>query len=67
MNQNRLTDTEPRLEIKKLLGQMEFAQVKSSPKAQRNEVLQKVKGIDGLSMRQAGRIFFVSLSLVFKA
>ncbi|MCC3648470.1 transposase [Cytobacillus oceanisediminis] len=67
VNQNRLTDIEARLEIKKLLGAMEIAQVKSLPKAKRNEVLQKVKGIDGLSLRQAARIFGVSLNLVFKA
>ncbi|MCU1807108.1 hypothetical protein NVV31_17110 [Cytobacillus firmus] len=67
VNRNRLTDTEARLEIKKLLGTMEIAQVKSLPKTKRNEVLQKVKGIEGLSLRQAARIFGVSLNLVFKA
>jgi putative transposase len=64
---NRLTDDEARMEIKKLIGLIEIAQVKSLPKEKRNEVLRKVKGIDGLSLRQAARIFGVSLSLVFKA
>jgi putative transposase len=63
----RLNDEEARFEIKKLLGDIEIAQVKSLPKIDRNEVLRKVKGIDGLSMRQASRIFGISLSLVFRA
>ena len=64
---NRLTDEEASLEIKKRLGSIEMAQVKSLPKIKRTEVLRKVKGIEGLSLRQAARIFGVSLSLVFKA
>jgi putative transposase len=57
VHQKRLNDEEARFEIKKLLGGIEIAQVKSLPKIERNEVLRKVKGIDGLSMRQASRIF----------
>ena len=64
---NRLTDEEARLEIKKRLGTIEIAQVKSLPKVKRTEVLRKVKAIEGLSLRQAARIFGISLSLVFKA
>ncbi|MCL6573144.1 MAG: transposase [Bacillus sp. (in: Bacteria)] len=63
----RLTDEEARLEIKELLGVIEIAQVKSFPKLQRNEVLQKIKGIAGLSQRQAARIVGVSPNLIFKA
>ena len=48
----RLTDEEARIEIKELLGAIEIAQVKSLPKLQRNEVLRKVKEIEGLSQRQ---------------
>ncbi len=64
---NRLTDEEARLEIKKRISPIEFAQVKSLPKIKRTEVLRKVKAIEGLSLRQAARIFGVSLNLVFKA
>ena len=41
--------------------------VKSLPKLRGNEVLRKEKGIDGLSWRQAARIFGVSANLIFKA
>lgn len=67
VNRKRLTDKEAVMEINKLLGPIEIAQVKSLPKEKRNEALQKVKEIDGLSLRQAARIFGVSLNLVFKA
>lgn len=63
----RLTDEEARIEIKKRLGRIEIAQVKSLPKEERNQVFKSVKGIKGLSMRQAARIFGVSLSLIFRA
>jgi putative transposase len=63
----RLSDEEARLEIKKSLGPIKIAQVKSLPKSKRNEVLRKVKGIDGLSQRQAARILGVSPNLIFKA
>ncbi|MCM3443095.1 hypothetical protein [Metabacillus halosaccharovorans] len=63
----RLTDEEARLEIKKLLGPIEISHVKSLPKVKRNEVLRKVKAIEGVSLRQAGRIFGVSINLIFKA
>jgi putative transposase len=63
----RLSDEEARLQIRKLLGTIEIAQVKSLPKVKRDEVLRKVKGIKGLSQRQAARILGVSPNLVFKA
>lgn len=63
----RLIDEEASYEIKKLLGAIEIAQVKSFPKLKRNELLRKVKEIDGLSQRQAARILGVSPNLVFKA
>jgi len=62
----RLTDEEARLEIKELLGAIEIAQVKSLPKLNRNEVLRKVKVIEGLSQRQAARILGVSPKLISK-
>lgn len=65
--QKRLNDEEARQQIKKLLGQMEIAQVKSLPKKPRNAVLKKVKTIEGLSLRQAARILGVSVSLIFRA
>ena len=63
----RLTDEEARLEIKKVLGAIEVAQVKSLARLQRNEVLQKIKEIDGLSQRQAARILGVSQNLISRS
>lgn len=65
--EKRLSDEQARQEIRKLLGTVEIAQVKSLPKLERNEMLRKVKGIDGLSLRQVARIIGVSLSLVYRA
>ena len=67
VNERRLSDEQARMEIRKRLGTVEIAQVKSLPKLERNEMLRKVKGIDGLSLRQAGRILGISLSLIFRA
>jgi len=63
----RISDEQARLEIRKHLGAVEIAQVKSLPRLERDEILKKVKKIDGLSLRQAARILGVSLSLVFRA
>jgi putative transposase len=65
--EKRLTDEEARQEIKKLIGEIEIAQVKSLPRAKRNEVLKEIKGIRRLSLRQVARILGVSVNLVFKA
>jgi putative transposase len=67
VKKRRLSDVDARLEIKKLLDGMEIAHVKSLPKLQRNEVLQKIKGIDGLSQRQTARILGISPNLIYKA
>jgi putative transposase len=62
----RLTDDEARVEIIKCLGSYEIPQVKSLSREERNIILRNVKGIHGLSQRQAARILGVSPSLVFK-
>ena len=67
VGEKRLSDDEARLEIKELLGSIEIAQVKSLPRKKRNEVLRKVRGTNGLSLRQAARILGVSHNLIFKA
>lgn len=63
----RLTDDEARVEIKKVLKGKEIAQVKSLPRLERNEILNRVKKIEGISQRQAARILGVSRNLIFKA
>jgi putative transposase len=67
LDKRRLTDEEAREEIKKLLNEIEIAQVKSLPSLQRNEILKKTKGIKGLSQRQTARILGVSKTLISKA
>lgn len=63
----RLADEDARGKIKKILGTTEIAQVKNLPKDQRELILKEIKSIEGLSQRQAARIFGISPSLVFKA
>lgn len=67
LNVKRLSDEQARSKIKERLGMIEIAQVKSLPKLKRDEILKKVKAIDGLSLRQIARILGVSLSLVYRA
>lgn len=64
---NRKTDNEARIEVKELLGRIEIAQVKSLPRQERNEMLRRIKKIDGISQRQIARILGVSESLVFRS
>ena len=61
----KLTDEEARHEILKLIN--EIAQVKSLPKHDRDEILKKVKRINGVTQRQVARILGASPSLIFKA
>ncbi|MCL6573768.1 MAG: transposase [Bacillus sp. (in: Bacteria)] len=63
----RLTDDQARAEIKKIISVTEMAQIKSFPKHQRDEILSKVKNIEGLTQRQAARILGISSNLIFKA
>lgn len=61
------TDEEARKEIREVLGAIEIAHVKSFPRIKRNMILRRVKRIEGISLRQIGRIFGVSPSLVHRA
>ena len=63
----RFTDEEAREEIKKAVSGFEITSIKSMQKAQRDELLKKVKALDGVTQRQAARILGVSPNLIFKA
>lgn len=63
----RLPDEEARIVIKELIGEVEIAHVKSLPRIQRNEILRKIKKVEGLSQRRVARILGVSVNLVFRA
>jgi putative transposase len=62
----RMPDEEARIVIKEILGEVELAHVKSLPRVQRNEVLRKIKKVEGLSQRRIARILGVSVNLVFR-
>ncbi len=66
-DERRLTDVEARELIKELLNGIEIAKVKSLPRHKRNEILKQIKGIKGLSQRQAARILGISRKLISKA
>lgn len=60
----KLTDEEARLEIKKINPGCDIAQIKSLPKAQRNELIKKAKRIEGITQRQLARLLGVSQTLI---
>ncbi|XXM71972.1 REP-associated tyrosine transposase [Lysinibacillus sphaericus] len=62
----RLSDDEARMVIKKHLGQLEIPQLKSLPKEEREQVLRKVKQIEGVSQMQAARILGVAVHFLYK-
>jgi len=63
----RMTDEEARQKIIKHINGIEITRVKGLPKVERDKVLHKVKGIGGITQRQAARILGISPSLIFKA
>lgn len=63
----RLTDEEAREEIMERLGDVIIAQVKSLPGEERIVALRKLRGIQGLTQRQAGRIVGVAVSVINRA
>jgi REP element-mobilizing transposase RayT len=63
----RLTDEEARTQISKVTGGYGIAKIKSLPKGQRDEIVAKIKGIEGLTQRQISRILGISLSLINRA
>ncbi|MGE6203843.1 transposase [Guptibacillus hwajinpoensis] len=66
-DRRRLTDDEARSVINGVIGKIEIAQVKSLPKENRDHILRKVKGIEGVSQRQVARILGVSQTLIYRA
>lgn len=63
----RLTDEQAKAAMNELIPVTEMVQIKSLPKAQRDEIISKVKQIEGLTQRQAARILGISPNLIFKA
>jgi putative transposase len=63
----RLTDEQAKMEIRKIIPIYEIAIIKSMAKQKREDILNKVMRIEGLTQRQAGRILGVSQSLIYRA
>jgi putative transposase len=63
----RLTDAESKAEIIKAIPEIEIGMIKNLPKLQRDRILARIKQIEGVSQRQAGRILDISTNIVFKA
>lgn len=63
----KLRDEDVRLEIEKIIPEINVAQVKSLPKVQRDSVIRKVKCIEGVKQRQLARILGVSQTLISNA
>jgi len=63
----RLTDEEVRGRISELISGLNIAQVKSLPKKERDEIIIRLKGIEGVTQRQLARLLGVSPSIIFKA
>jgi REP element-mobilizing transposase RayT len=63
----RLKDEEAREEIKKEMIGFNLAEIKSLPKEQRDEMLSRIKKIEGITQRQAARILGISPNLIFKS
>lgn len=60
----RLRDEEARLEIEKIVSGFNIAQIKSLPKNERDEIIKKLKCIEGVTQRQLARILGVSQTLI---
>ncbi len=63
----RLSDEDCRQEILKQIGDIQIPQIKSLPKVKRDEFLRTIKGIDGISQRQASRILGISQTIINRA
>jgi hypothetical protein len=60
-------DEEAREEIKKVMVGFNLVEIKSLPKEQRDEMLSRIKKIEGITQRQVARILGISPNLIFKS
>lgn len=66
-NHRRLNDEQAREEIKNVIAEYSPVEFKDLPKKERHELLLRIRGINGISQRQAARILGISSNLMFKA
>ena len=63
----RFSDEQARREIEKAISPLEIAHIKGLPKNQRDEILVKIKNINGITQRQTAKLIGVSPNQVYKA
>lgn len=63
----RLTDEEAVEEIKNVVKGHEIPEVKSLPESRRRAILREIKNIDGITLRQAGRLLGISHVMIHNA
>lgn len=67
LDRKRWTDEEAKAVIQEYVPECKPAEIKSLPKEKRNELVKRIKQIEGLTQRQIARIVGISQTLVFKA
>ncbi|MCX8128564.1 MAG: hypothetical protein N3I35_00500 [Clostridia bacterium] len=60
----QLTDEEARIEIDRTIGNYKITDIKSLLKAQRDEVILRIKRIEGLQQRKLARIIGISPNIL---
>lgn len=63
----RKTDSEVKTEIERLMGGEPIGRFQGIEKAKRNDILRKIKAINGVSLRQISRVTGLSVDIVFNA
>lgn len=63
----RKTDSEVKTEIEKLMSDEPIGRLQGMEITKRNEILRKIKAIDGVSLRQISRVTGVSVDIIFNA
>lgn len=63
----RKTDSEVKTEIEKLMRDEPIGRLQGVEITKRNEILRKIKAIDGVSLRQISRVTGVSVDIIFNA
>ncbi len=64
---HRKSDSEIKTEIEKLMSGEPIGRLQGMEKGKRNEILRKIKGIDGVSLRQISRVTGLSVDIIFNA
>jgi putative transposase len=61
------TDSEVKIEIERIMAWEPIGRLQGMEKAQRNEILRKIKTIDGVSLRQIARVTGLSVNIIYTA